>query len=153
MRMAMALVLFGSVTAGSQEQAALATLLGVNDILVRSAHEGLTHSALGRRIESRLRSDGLFAERGGAKCGRLYVEVIRLGAAGFANAAYEVRISLEEPVTLDRSPGVTAHAVTWRESRRVGDFKAVVAADALIAAVDAQLDSFVHSVRGERSPR
>jgi hypothetical protein len=153
MRMAIAVVLLGSVMAGAQEQAALATLQGVNEVLVRSAHEGLTHNALGLQIESRLRSDGLFAERGAANCGRLYVEVIRLGFVGFANAAYEVRVSLEEPVTLGRSPGVTARAVTWRESRRVGDFNAVVAADAVIDAVDVQLDSFVRSVRGQRNAR
>jgi hypothetical protein len=153
MRMAIALLLFASVTAGAQEQAALATLEGVNDVLVSSAHQGLTHSALARHIESRLRSGGLFTERSRVNCGRLYMEVIRLGATEFANAAYEVRVSLEEPVTLDRSPGVTAHAVTWRESRRVGDFNAVVAADAVIAAIDAQLDSFVRSVRSDRNPR
>jgi len=155
MRFATLLVLVGSITAGAQEQAALGTLRGVDDILVLSAHEGLSSSSLGQHVQSRLRSEGLRSEPGSVDSGRLYVEVVRFGPPsprGLTKGGYEVRVSLEEAVTIHRSPGLTAHAVTWRESRRVGEF-AVMTPEALLGAVDALLESFVKSVLGAPTPR
>jgi hypothetical protein len=137
-------------TVGAQELAPLGSLRGVSEVLIRSGHSDLSEGSLGRHVAAHLRENGLLVEAGGEPTGHLYLEVAPLFplTSDLEGTAYEVRISLREPVRLSRAPGEDAHAITWQSLVRIGDYRTKVAAGAVTEVVTRQLESFVRAVHG-----
>lgn len=153
------LAVAGAVVASAQERATFETFPGVGDVVVTSAHEGSSDAAIRERVVRQLTKQGLFAEGAPQPAARLTVDVSisRETSNGLpcSYLVYEVRLSLEESVVLERAPERPFYATTWTSSSRLSGFVRELPAQAVSDHIDNLLSDLiraVHSARGKLPP-
>lgn len=112
-----------STPAKAGEYPSLNSFQGVTDVVVTSAHPGLSEEAVRQYVQGRLQERGLLIQSDGSGNVYLVVEISvvrRQDDSGRCSyTAYDNSITLKEKVTLMRAQEVDFDAVTWRTGTRV----------------------------------
>jgi hypothetical protein len=148
------LLMAGAVVASAQDRAPFETLSGVGDVVVTSAHEGLSDATIRERVVRQLAKHGLFTEGAPQPAARLAVDVSvsreTSNQLPCSYLVYEVRLSLEESVVLERAPERPFYATTWTSSSRLSGFVRELPAQAVSDHIDTLLGDFIRAVQSAR---
>ena len=133
----------------------LATFEGVSTVVLTSSHPDISEVHLREIVEGRLRKNHLLLDGQPELGGRLTVQIAsdhNNSGPGCSYTSYDVRLTVTEPATLDRSPGSRVLAVMWQRAMRVSvlGHQPEVPSNEVIDKVNDLTNAFVAAVASAR---